>query len=338
MRQPSGPCQYRGRVGASRGVGQYKIRNPQSEIRNFSYSAALMRRLLKALVYLVLFIVVALAAAVGYVYVSISQRMARTYDVTPPPLDVPVNDAAALERGRFLVHRVSLCVECHGVDLGGKPIAEVPASSVWGSNLTRGRGGLGGSYSDADFVRAMVHGVKKDGRSVIFMPSQDYRFTKADMGAMLAYIRSLPPVDRETAPPQIGFLARALGAAGFFPLLSAEYVDHAKVDFAPEADRSEAAAAGDYVISTAGCRGCHGRALDGVGGMPDVANLTPVGIGSWTEADFTRAIREFRRPNGTEILPSMPRIYKELPDQELGQIFAYLRTLPGSGKKGKNQS
>ncbi len=297
-----------------------------------------MRRLLKVLTYSIVLVLAAVAAAVAYVYVSTSQRMARTYDVTPPPLDVPVNDAAALERGRFLVHRVSLCVECHGDDLGGKALAEVPASTVWASNLTRGRGGLGATYSDADFVRAMVHGVKKDGRSVIFMPSQDYKFTKADMGALIAYIRSLPPVDREAAPPEIGFLARALGAAGFFPLLSAEYVDHAKVDFAPEADRSGAVAAGDYVISTAGCRGCHGKALDGVGGMPDVANLTPIGIGSWTEADFTRAIREARRPNGTEILPSMPRIYKELPDEELGQIFAYLKTLPGSGKKAKNQS
>ncbi len=33
--------------------------------------------------------------------------------------------------------------------------------------------------------------------------------------------------------------------------------------------------------------------------MPDAANLTPVGIGGWTEADFKTAIRDGRRPNGT---------------------------------------
>ena len=110
-----------------------------------------MRSLLKLFAYLLLVLVLIAAAAVGYVFVSTSQRMARTYDVTPPPLDVPVNDAEALERGRFLVHRVSLCVECHGEDLGGKALAEVPKSVVWGSNLTRGRGGLGATYSDADF-------------------------------------------------------------------------------------------------------------------------------------------------------------------------------------------
>ena len=296
-----------------------------------------MRRLLKVLAYLVLLLIVVVAAAVGYVYISTSQRMARVYNVTPRPVDVPANDAAVVERGRFLVHRVSLCIECHGEDLGGKAIAEVPKSVVWGSNLTSGRGGLGATYSDADFVRAMLHGVKKDGHSVVFMPAQDYRFTKADMAALIAYIRTLPPVDREVPAPELSFLARALGAAGFFPLLSAEYVNHATVDFVPEADRSEAAAAGDYAISTSGCRGCHGPALDGVGGMPDVSNLTPVGLASWTEADFTRALREARRPNGTEILPTMPRIYKELPDAEVRQIFAYLKTLPASGAKGKNQ-
>jgi len=297
-----------------------------------------MRLLLKVIAAVVLVVLVAALAAVAYVYVSTSQRVARTYDVTPPPLDVHVNDAAAVERGRFLVHRVSLCVECHGDDLGGKAIAEVPASSVWGSNLTAGRGGVGATYSDADFVRAMMHGVRKDGRSVVFMPSQDYKFTKSDMAALIAYIRTLPPVDREIPAPQLSFLARALAAAGFFPLLSAEYVDHAAVTFAPDADRSEAAVAGDYVISTAGCRGCHGKALDGVGGMPEVSNLTPVGLGAWSEADFRRAIRDARRPNGTEILPTMPRIYREIPDEELSQIFAYLKTLDPSGLKGKNQS
>ena len=72
--------------------------------------------------------------------------------------------------------------------------------------------------------------------------------------------------------------------------------------------------------------------------MPDAANLTPVGIGAWTEADFKTAIREGRRPNGTPLLPAMPRAYQVMPDEELGKIFAYLKTLPPSGTKSKNQS
>ena len=297
-----------------------------------------MKRLLKFLLYLVLLLVVGAAAAVGYVYIASNRLLTKTYAVTPPAVAVPRGDPQAIERGRFLVHKVSLCVECHGDDLGGKQVMDSAVMArLWGSNLTTGRGGIGATYSDEDFVRAMTHGVRKDGRSAVFMPSQDYKFTEADLGALLAYIRSLPPVDRETPPPAPGPLARALGMAGKFPLLPAELIAHESVALAPAMTRTDAASAGDYVISTAGCRGCHGPALNGVGGMPNVSNLTPIGIGSWSEADFTRAIREARRPNGTEILPEMPRIYRELPDDELSKIFAYLRTLPPSGEKSKNQ-
>lgn len=297
-----------------------------------------MKRVLKYLLYLVCVVIGVVALAVGYVFYASNQRIDKVFAVTPPPLDVASSDSAVIERGRYLVHRVSLCVECHGEDLGGKVVTDTPLTRLWGTNLTKGRGGVGATYTDADLVRAMTHGVKKDGRSVIFMPSQDYKFTAADLSALIAYIRSVPPVDRETPRPEFGFLARALGVANLFPLLSAEFIDHDRVAFVPVADRSEAAKAGDYLISTAGCRGCHGKQLTGEGGMPDAANLTPVGIGAWTEADFKTAMREGRRPNGTMLLPAMPRAYQVMPDEELSKIFAYLKTLPPSGTKAKNQT
>jgi len=298
-----------------------------------------MKRVLKYLLYLVLFVFAVAIGALGYVYYASSQRVDKTYAITPPPVQIPLGDPAAIERGQYLVHKVSLCVECHGEDLGGKSaIDSAVMAKLWGSNLTSGRGGLGRTYADADFVRVMTHGVKKDGRSAIFMPSQDYKFTAYDMGALVAYIRSLPPVDRDVPAPVLGPMARILGLAGKFPLLAAELIDHDAVAFVPVADRSEAVAAGDYVISTAGCRGCHGPQLTGEGGMPNAANLTPVGIGAWSEADFRTAIREARRPNGTAILPDMPRIYKELSNEELSRIFAYLKTLTPAGTKSKSQS
>ena len=296
-----------------------------------------MRRALKYVAYLLLLVVLAAGAAAGYVYASTSGRLARTYQVVPPPLEVPAGDPALVERGQYLVHKVSLCIECHGQDLGGKQVTEFPVQTLWGTNLTRGRGGIGATYTDADFVRVMTHGVKKDGRSVVFMPSQDYRFTAGDLAALIAYIRTVPPVDRQTPQPEIGPLGRTLATFVGLPLLPAELIDHQSVAFAPEAQHADAASAGDYLIDAAGCRGCHGPALDAVGGMPDAANLTPVGIGGWTEADFITAIREARRPDGTTILPAMPRIYREMPDVELRRIYAYLKTLPPSGARSKHQ-
>lgn len=298
-----------------------------------------MKRVLKYLLYVVCLVVGLAVVALAYVYYASSQRAGKTYAVTPPALQVPLGDAAAIERGRYLVHKVSLCIECHGEDLGGKAVMESAVmATLWGSNLTSGRGGLGRTYSDADLVRSLTHGVRKDGHSVIFMPSQDYKFTEADLGALIAYLRSVPPVDRDVPAPALGPMSRILGLAGKFPLLSAEFIDHDHVAFVPAADRAEAATAGEYLISTAGCRGCHGPLLNGTGGMSGAGNLTPVGLGAWSDADFRTAIREGRRPNGSSLLPDMPRIYQVISDEDLSKIFAYLKTLPPSGTKTKNQS
>ena len=60
-------------------------------------------------------------------------------------------------------------------------------------NLTRGRGGVGATFSDADFVRAIRHGVDPSGRPLLIMPADDYtHFSDADLGMIIAYVRSLP--------------------------------------------------------------------------------------------------------------------------------------------------
>ena len=119
--------------------------------------------------------------------------MARTYAVEPPRVPIPT-DAASIARGKYLAEKVAVCTECHETDLGGKVVYDdVTMGRLVAVNLTRGRGGLPADYSDQDFVRALTHGVKRDGQSVIFMPVVDYRFTADDLGAIVAYVKSVPP-------------------------------------------------------------------------------------------------------------------------------------------------
>jgi hypothetical protein len=69
--------------------------------------------------------------------------------------------------------------------------------------------------------------------------------------------------------------------------------------------------------------------------MPIVANLTPdeSGLKAWSEADFIRAIREGKRPDGSAISEYMPwKAYGQMSDDELKAIFAYLRTVPAKPK------
>jgi cytochrome c553 len=97
-------------------------------------------------------------------------------------------------------------------------------------------------------------------------------------------------------------------------------------------------AAGLYIIATAGCRSCHGEDFAGGGGPPPgAANITPVGIGDWSEQDFLHALREHKRPNGSTISEAMPRAYGRMTDDDLNRIYAYLKTVPRKGEKTKSQ-
>jgi mono/diheme cytochrome c family protein len=297
-----------------------------------------MRRLLKWILMLVGAIVLVVVALVAYVYIATGNLMARTYTVQPPNVPIPT-DAASIARGKYLAEKVAVCTECHGPDLAGKVVDDDAAMGrLVASNLTRGRGGLPADYSDQDFVRVLTHGVKRDGRSVIFMPVVDYVFTPEDLGAIVAYVKSVPAVDRTVPTMSPGPMARALGLFVNFPLASAAMIDHSQTRLATRPDPADAVASGKYLVSSAGCHGCHGPQLTGgAGPPPGGANITPVGIGGWSEQDFTVAVRTHRRPNGSAIDEAMPRAYGEMADADLRRIYAYLQTVPPAGKKTTNQ-
>jgi len=74
-------------------------------------------------------------------------------------------------------------------------------------------------------------------------------------------------------------------------------------------------------------------AWQGPWGASVASNLTPdaaTGIGTrYTEAAFLTTMRTGKKPNGTMILPPMPAdVYKNMTDDDLKAIFAYLRTIP----------
>lgn len=68
-------------------------------------------------------------------------------------------------------------------------------------------------------------------------------------------------------------------------------------------------------------------------GMSFAANLTSseTGIGNWSEAQFIKAIREGKykgMDNSRPLLPPMPWfVYKNMNDEDLKSIFAYLQTI-----------
>jgi cytochrome c553 len=285
-------------------------------------------------------VILVLAVVAIWVFAASERLLRQTYPVPAAGVAIPT-DPAAIKRGEHLVQAVAACAVCHDTDLGGKVYADMgPVGVVAGRNLTRGRGGVGAEFSDADWVRAIRYGLRRDGTSLIMMPSEVYtRFTDADLGAVIAYVKQVPPVDREMPQSHFGAVGRALVATGRMKILTAPKTFHEGT--AASAEPTASAGYGRYLADVSGCHGCHGFGLSGgrVAGpdnLPPAANLTPAGLGSWTEQDFVRALREGRRPDGTAINEFMPwRNYASMSDLDLRALWLYLRSVPPKATGGK---
>lgn len=239
-----------------------------------------------------------------------------------------------VERGRHLATSRG-CGDCHGADLSGNVMIDgQPFGRLVASNLTPG--GMGRHYDATTFEHAIRHGIAFDGTPLVVMPAQDYiGLSDADVAALVAYLQSLPPVREKRPETALGPLPRVLFALGKMPLLPALAIDHAKVGPAEAPPEAVTPEFGRYVAQT--CVGCHGAGLSGgrVPGTPPsfpaARNITPdaSGLGKWTEADFVRAMREGKRPDGSAIDPFMPwKSFASMTDTELGALWAYLQTVP----------
>ncbi|HUR59181.1 MAG TPA: c-type cytochrome [Opitutaceae bacterium] len=292
-----------------------------------------MRKLLKILGWVAggLVLAIGVLALVGFTVSN--SKLKKAYAVTVRPVLIPTS-AEALARGKHIANTRG-CAECHGKDFAGAKVIENGAMGrIHGSNLTRGRGSKVAHFQDTDWVRAIRHGVNAEGRGLFLMPSEEYsHFSDGDLGAVISYLKSVPPVDRDPVPLSFGPVTRGLLTTGKMKL-AAEVIDHANVN--PVAPLKAATIEyGRYLAH--GCTGCHGPNFSGgkidIGppDWPPARNLTPHPSGNlsrWTEVDFMRALREGRRPDGTEVNPIMPRGFGGMDDVELRALFLFFRSLP----------
>ncbi len=201
-----------------------------------------------------------------------------------------------------------------------------------GRNLTSGKGGIGGSRSDLDYVRAIRHGVGTDGKSLMIMPAESfYYFSDADLGAIIGYLKSLPPVDNELPQTSLGPLGRIFLALGV-PFLVADEIDHASPrPVSP--DPGVTVQYGRYLGRS--CTFCHGDDLSGEGADAPTAivppNITRGGrVGGWSEADFFTTMRTGVTPRGHNMDPDeMPwKSIGRLTDDELKALWTYVASVP----------
>lgn len=259
-------------------------------------------------------------------------RLNRTMEVQPEALTI-TNESASLERGEHLVK--AACTSCHGENLAGQPLIDDPAiGTVYAANLTSGQGGVAANYSDGDLVRAIRHGVARDGRRLVIMPAEAFiNFSAEDLSAIIAYLMTAPPVDNPLPKPRLTFMGRVLLAAGMFgDIFPAEYIDHSQ-PFPAMPDVGANEAYGEYLANF--CKSCHGPDLAGAQPAdpesPPAPNLTPGGeLVGWTETDFINTMRTGLTPSGRQLNPQyMPwESFGKFYDEELQGLWMYLQSLP----------
>jgi mono/diheme cytochrome c family protein len=254
----------------------------------------------------------------------------KSYDFQVESVEVP-NDAESIENGERLAS-VYDCKACHSTDLSGQEfINDPPLGVIFSENLTSGEGGVGSQYTDEDWVRAIRHGIDRNGTPLYIMPSEAFYYMgDEDLGDLIAYLKSMPPVDQDRPERKFGPMGRALIAVGFFPPPAASVIPHT----APRPEAPEPGITAEYgEYLTWACKGCHGPDLKGAPVQPEgymSPDLTLTGMaGNWSEEEFITAIRTGVRPDDTLIdAEKMPWPYYTLfTDDELKAIYTYFHSL-----------
>lgn len=275
--------------------------------------------------------------AVLVVFLVSNGKLSQAYPKPTETITAPT-DAETLARGEYLVNMMG-CNECHGANLAGTAFLEDPAFGYLPApNLTTG--GIGATYSDTDYANALRHGIRPDGSTLLIMPSEHYYYLNdADTAAIIAYLKSVPPVTDTLGSRNPGPILRMLLATGAFPV-QAEVVALREQDAPRPAPVAEGVTVeyGGYLANQ--CIGCHGLDLKGGVAQGDggaeipTPDITSGGqIANYSQEQFVAAFRTGLRPDGSQISPFMPwATLGNATDDDLIAMYLYLSTLPAEGR------
>lgn len=248
------------------------------------------------------------------------------------------NQTAKLAHGKRLATTLFGCNACHGANYSGQNFGEmIPiVAGLWASNISRTMPDM----SDAQLERLLRDGVHPN-RDLYVMPSKQTHFlSDRDMAALIAHLRTVPPVGEPTPLPPDGFVeavtARLPG--DYWRTLQdgekrsyhnaaeevAYYAAHQLPDLGPAMARGR-------MIATTVCSGCHGAALDGVG--EPAGDIQ--GALNYDDAAFEQLLIKSINRTGKKVIVEwgMGHEAQPLTAAERGDVIAYVRALARSRAK-----
>lgn len=274
------------------------------------------------------------------------------------------DDPAVIERGRY-VATASDCVACH-TSAKGKPFAgglsfHTPIGTVFSTNITPDKQDGIGTYTLADFDRAVRHGIRKDGASMYpAMPFPSYAsLTDQDVSDMYAFfMKSVEPVKQANLASDIPFPMSMRWPLAIWRKTFAPDPDRDAFD--PKKYKDDVTARGAYLVQAAGhCGACHtprtvalsektlsdadpsflsgGQIIDGFFAV-NIRTNKAEGIGNWSKEDIVATLSSGRNPHfsvvGSPMNDAVAHSLQYLTTDDQNAIATYLKTLaPSPGEK-----
>jgi mono/diheme cytochrome c family protein len=252
------------------------------------------------------------------------------------------------KRGEYIA-RAGGCLGCHTEEkkdaapfAGGRAL-KTPFGTFYGPNITPHPQAGVGRWSEADFINAMRHGRRPDGAN--YFPSFPYpSFTKiadGDLRDLWAYLRSLPQSSQPSRDHDLPFYFRWR-----FLITIWKRLFFTPGPFTALPGASEIVNRGAYLVQALGhCGECHtprnflgaprrdrflagGRGEDG----KSVPNLTPAGLGLWSDDQLREFFRTGITPDDDTVSEAMDEVIRNstsrLIPADIAAMIAYLRSLP----------
>lgn len=257
-------------------------------------------------------------AAAAYVFVASERIIHRQYEAPLVDIYVP-SDSTSIVEGERLA-RIRGCTGCHGWKLEGRRLSN---DFMYGRTTAPSLTATVRTLSTAEFVRAVRHGVRANGEGLQEMPSpMYYHLTDADLGKIIAFIRSVPHEAGLAYQFDPGPLTRLEIARGEW-LPWPEDIQQMGPPMDPPVP-GDTVRIGEYLTRTV-CSECHGIDLKGYDDTPPLL----VG-GAYPDSAFMRLMRTGVPVSGRDLrlMDDVARSrFAHLTDTEIISIHTFLRSL-----------
>jgi mono/diheme cytochrome c family protein len=272
----------------------------------------------------------------------------------------PAGTKGNAENGQYLV-TIAGCLDCHsqrqfeffsgpirkGTEgMGGQLFDQklfILPGTLYSKNITSDTATGIGNWTDAELIRAITQGISRNGDSLFPLMPYDHfsKLAKQDVLDIVAFIRTLPPIENKVPARQL------MGPIGAFYASLPNTLDQNQ-----KPSPNDKVEYGKYLVNMASCQTCHTPLSEkGVPGEPfsgglkfttptftvQTANLTSdsaTGLGTWTEERFLNKFKTYREASGYVFDPKEQNSYMpwsefaKMNNDDLSAIFAFLKTLP----------